>query len=190
MAYEVPSDQVTGGPQWIETDRFDVDARPPSTAKREEMLAMLRVLLADRFQLRLRHETKVVATYVLTVAKGGPKFGSQFHKLGEGQSLTDGRDANLNKGIPMGGTMSGFAFLLRQNMKTFDPGAGRGISDPDVSPVLDQTSLTGEYEIVVRIDTHEDWPTLLEHQLGLKLDLRKVPTDILVIESAAKPSAN
>lgn len=190
MAYAVSDYQVTGGPAWMEDARFDIDARPAAPATREQMLPMLRTLLAERFQLRLHHETKPVAMNVLTVAKGGPKFGPQFHPLSEGQNPTDGRDANLNKGIPMGGTMKGFAFLLRSNMQLFDPAEGRALSRQDVAPVLDQTGLDGEYEILLRTDTHEDWPALLEHQMGLALNLKKMPTDMLVIDSAAKPSGN
>ena len=190
MAYDVANYQVDGGPSWISDATFDIDARPAGAASREQMTAMLRTLLADRFQLRLHHETRSIEFNVLTVAKGGPRLGPQFHRLEDGQTLTDGRDANLNKGIPMGGTIKQFAFLLQQNMRVFDPAEGGGAAHQDVAPVLDQTGLSGEYDILLKTDVHEDWPALLEHQLGLALHLRKVPTDILIVDSAVKPSAN
>ena len=60
----------------------------------------------------------------------------------------------------------------------------------DIPPVLDQTGLSGTYDIVVDIGGEDGWPALLAHQLGLKLELRKVPTEIIVIDSAVKPAGN
>jgi len=186
MAYEVQDYQVTGGPSWVETERFDIDAKPAVAASRAEMMVMLRALLAERFQLRVRRESKPVATYVLTVAKGGPKFGPHFRKLGQGEQIT----TDPNKGLPLGGDMKGFVFLLRRNMQMFDPEKGGGVSAQDTPPVLDQTGLEGDYDIILNINTHEDWAGILEHQLGLKLELRKSPVEMLVIEHAERPSGN
>ena len=83
------------------------------------MTLMLRSLLTDRFQLMIHWENKTLATYVLTVAKGGPKFGPYFQRLKEGDPFppADGR-------IQLGGEMKNFAFLLRSNMRMFDPASG------------------------------------------------------------------
>jgi uncharacterized protein (TIGR03435 family) len=90
----------------------------------------------------------------------------------------------------MGGTIAQFVFLLQSNMRIFDPLEGRNVSAPDTPPVLDQTGLEGDFDILLKTDTHEDWPAIVEHQLGLKLELRKVPVEMLVIESASKPAEN
>jgi len=66
----------------------------------------------------------------------------------------------------------------------------RVMSPEDVPPVLDETGLTGRYDIILNADSHEDWSAMLEHQLGLKVELRKVPREIIVIDSAVKPSGN
>jgi uncharacterized protein (TIGR03435 family) len=55
---------------------------------------------------------------------------------------------------------------------------------------VDHTGLTGVYSILVSYGTHEEWPWILDHQLGLKLDLRKEPIEVMVIDHAAKPSQN
>jgi uncharacterized protein (TIGR03435 family) len=73
-AYAVEDYQVSGGPAWIDSARFDVEAKVGDRADRDQLLLMLRALLADRFKLALHRETKELAVYALVVAKGGPKF--------------------------------------------------------------------------------------------------------------------
>lgn len=72
-AYEVREVQIVG-PPWIETDRFVLDATMPPETTRDQWLAMLRNLLADRFRLTIRHETRNLPTYVLLLAKGGTRM--------------------------------------------------------------------------------------------------------------------
>jgi uncharacterized protein (TIGR03435 family) len=104
-------------------------------------------------------------------------------------NITDGRTADLSKGMPLGGAMKNLVLSLRRNMAMFDPLEGQNVQQ-DMPPILDETGLAGEYDILLKIDQHEDWPALLEHQLGLKLELRKMPVEMLVFESAARPSGN
>src|SRR5579864_2956247 len=74
QAYDVHNDQVEGGPPWAQTDSYDVQAKAPRASTKAELRAMLQTLLADRFQLKLRRETRTVAGYILSVDKGGPKL--------------------------------------------------------------------------------------------------------------------
>jgi uncharacterized protein (TIGR03435 family) len=104
--------------------------------------------------------------------------------------MADGRSSDPNKGILLGGSMKGFTFLLGRTMAIFDTAEQRGISPQDVPPIIDETGLEGEYEILLNTHVRDDWPALLENQLGLALTLRKTPTDILVIDSASEPSGN
>ena len=184
-AYGLQDYQLSGGPGWIENDRYDIDARPERPETPEQMLLMLRSLLVDRFQLRIHRETKTQATYVLTIAKGGPKFGAYFQRLKAGAAFppTEGR-------MQLGGDIKNFVFLLRANMRMFDPATGPVASGIDIPPILDHTGLTGAYSILVSYDTHEEWPAILEHQLGLKLNLRKELIEVLIVDHAIKPSEN
>jgi len=185
-AYGVQDYQLSGGPGWMETDRFDVEAKPAQAAGEEQMLLMLRSLLAERFQLSIRREMRPKGVYLLTLAKGGPKLGPYFHRIGEGDQFPpdDGR-------LQLGGPMSTFVFLLQRNMQSYDPSIRSPIVPPaDIPPILDRTGLTGEYSILVSYASHEEWPALLEHQLGLKLELRKEPVEMLIVERAARPTAN
>ena len=68
-AYDVDPEKVYGGPSWLEMDRFDLFAQTPPGATAEQRRLMLQALLADRFKLVLRHDTKPMAAYVLTAPK-------------------------------------------------------------------------------------------------------------------------
>jgi uncharacterized protein (TIGR03435 family) len=189
MAYGVQDYQVSGGPSWIAGDRFDVEAKPPQSVWQEQMILMLRALLAERFRLRLHHETKQLAAYALTPARNGPKFGPQFHKVDDAALAADLKDHDPNLGIPLGGTMQQFAFLIRQNMRSIHPPDSAWAAE--APPVIDQTGLQGVYSITLKIHgPTDDLPSDVEQQLGLKMDLRKIPVDVLVVDGAAKPSIN
>jgi uncharacterized protein (TIGR03435 family) len=192
LAYDVPpadAYRVTGGPEWAETDLYDVDARPATPSSRAEMMSMLRALLADRFHLSVHRETKDVLMNVLQAAKGGPKFGPQFHAIKDGDPPPSlGKFSLSNMAYP-GITIGAFLNRLRVLM-TRDPLTGAFVGVHDVEPLLDGTGLTGRYVIVLNGDSEEDWSAMLERQLGLKLDRRKVPVEMIVIDSAAKPAGN
>lgn len=74
QAYGVRDFQIVGGPDWLGSERYDIAAKPEGAATPEEVKAMMQGLFADRFKLRFHRETKELPTYVLVVAKGGPKF--------------------------------------------------------------------------------------------------------------------
>jgi Protein of unknown function (DUF3738)/BlaR1 peptidase M56 len=77
-AYGISNYQLIGAPEWVNSERYDIEARGPSTAGHKEMMLMLQTLLADRFAMRAHFETREMPAYILTVAKGGPKL----HLLG------------------------------------------------------------------------------------------------------------
>lgn len=73
IAYKVKSFQITG-PDWLKTERFDILAKLPEGANKDQVPQMLQALLADRFKLTIHRDTKDHAIYALVVAKGGPKM--------------------------------------------------------------------------------------------------------------------
>src|SRR5215510_10592051 len=77
-AYSLRSLQLTGGPRWVDSDRFDVDARTPTEANRDEIHVMLRALLAERFKLVVHKETKDQPIYALVLARSDGKLGPQL----------------------------------------------------------------------------------------------------------------
>jgi len=190
-AYGIEEFQIVGGPTWIESDRYDIDATVENPVARERMLSMLQALLADRFLLKLHHETKPIQRYVLVVAKNGPKFGPHFHPT-EKQS-TSGAGGSPTYQSPKDGlkayTMAHLAFFLSDNRDWWDPDATDG-SAQNPPPVLDQTALIGAYDIVLNWASRRDWLTAFEQETGLKLELRRIPSEVLVVDSAAKPTPN
>src|SRR5579863_4603750 len=76
LAYDVQETQIVGGPSWFATEKWDVEAKSVDEIPHsvEETRGMLQKLLQDRFALRIHRETQQRPAYVLTIAKGGPKF--------------------------------------------------------------------------------------------------------------------
>ena len=198
QAYDVRDFQITGGPGWIGSERFDINARaeglpervPPGT-----MRPYLRNLLEDRFKLKTHMETKEMPVYALVVDKTGPKLAPAAEGTAPGPMIRVGRGHLDGKGLPL-------QMLVHQ------------ISQQLGRRVIDKTGLTGTYDIVL------DWTpepgqggnplggppspdaiqaadnsgpsifTALQEQLGLRLESQKGPVPILVIDSVEKPSEN
>jgi uncharacterized protein (TIGR03435 family) len=190
VAYSVTDRQISGGPSWVGTDPYDIDARAAQPRTPEELHDMLARLIEERFQLRIRHEKKELPIYELVVDKNGPK-------------LTEHDPADLNH-PPMEATADGlkgtnvtmnyFAFVLS---RTLDRN------------VIDKTGLPARYDLTLQFaregpgrmggpeggrgPVEQDGPTIftaLREQLGLRLVPAKGPVDFLVIEHAEKPSDN
>jgi uncharacterized protein (TIGR03435 family) len=135
----------------------------------------LRQLLEQRFKLAVHREPKEVPGYALVAAKGGPK-------------LHPGAGASASGGIIYPGGIRG----PKWTMASF----AAALSSPVGRPVIDQTGIQGDYEIEVAYardgDTDSPLPsvfTALQEQLGLKLEPRRVPIEILVIDHAEKVPA-
>lgn len=152
---------------------------------RDQLTAKVRILLADRFQLKLHKETKEMPVYALTVAKNGPKFQPAANT---DVTRTGLRIRRGDTGKPeITGTRIPMEFLA----KTLSDQVGR--------TVIDQTGLQGNYDFKLTFapdmgqPTETDGPsifTALQEQLGLRLDSQKGPVEVLVIDSAQKASEN
>ena len=194
-AYDLNPKTISGGPAWIDADRFDIDAVTPGDIQptHDEQMAMLRHLLADRFQLTFHREQKEFAVYALELAKGGPKLKS---------AAAPDQPSILGPGVVYSQRIS----LPARNATTHDLASllQRAIVD---RPVVDRTGLTGHYDYdldwapdetqfggdVTSASTTAPTPplfTALQQQLGLRLEPTRLPISTLTIDSAQKPSAN
>jgi uncharacterized protein (TIGR03435 family) len=190
----VPAWKLSGGPGWLDTDTWDIAATlPPNMpADRQELMRqaylMLQALLADRFKLAVHRETRDQPVYELVVAKGGPKL----KPSGAEKSSDDKPNARNGKGHLEFHRLPVSALL---NYFYFQPGSG--MVD---RPVIDKTGLDGLYDFTLDW-TPDDAPpdpaapapsifTALEEQIGLKLEPRKAPFEIIVIDHAEKPAEN
>ncbi len=180
-AYTIAEDQILGGPKWIDDLRYDILAKADHPADEPELLTMLQPLLADRFKLKLHHETRVVSGYILTVAKGGIKAtvaDPNRHSSGNG-----------GRGFIDSGASQVSALTIRLSALL-----GR--------PVVDMTGDERKFDFHLRWNPDEtlagdstasDYPSLttaLQEQLGLRLESRKVNADVLVVDHAELPSDN
>src|ERR1017187_8871388 len=187
-AYTLENYQISGGPEWIDSAGFDVEAKSTDGANREQLLLMLRALLADRFKLRFHREKKELAVYALVVAKGGPKF----------QALTAGADSVPNKTdhMRLKDLPSLATFLTR--LSSDEPGFDRtGLTgqfdiDLDIGKIV-QEATQGEQAAepaAMRERMFEATVNAIQDELGLKLVPTKAPVELFVIDHAEKASAN
>jgi uncharacterized protein (TIGR03435 family) len=210
-AYDVNPFQIVG-PGWLESERFNVDATLPSDTTREQFRAMLRNLLAERFKLATHLETKEVSGYALVMIKSKMKI---RESAGPPAPANDGAPVALKLGsngyfIPP--ERQGVFFQLvgmRSARSTF-----RQVTMTELAntlqnqlkrPVTDATGLAAKYDFALSYATEgldlgsgrmpvgpggEEAPpdifSALTEQLGLKLDSKKVPTQVVVIDHIEK----
>ena len=188
FAYDVQTDQILGGPRWIDSDLFTIIARPnAATAPRAVddpgivLKQMLQSLLEDRFKLGIHRETRIEPIYDLVVTKAGPRLKNSAGPDANGRQGFFGRPGYwvaTNQGIgPLVGT------LTRQ--------LGR--------PVRDKTGLSGKYDFTLTYTpelsqaVNPDAPsvfTALEEQLGLTLESARGPVEMLIVDNAEKPQSD
>jgi uncharacterized protein (TIGR03435 family) len=186
-AYNVQRNQVSGGPHWLTSAPFDVEAKAAGDTElaMDRARPMLQAMLADRFKLKLRHENREVPAYDLVIIKGGPKFKENTDPAVKLGGMTTRVDPS---GVHMKATKSTMARLTVQ----LSLNAGR--------PVVDKTGLGAGYDFTL------DWAadnspaamdgsvatlfTALQEQLALKLEPSRTTQEFLVIESAETPSWN
>jgi uncharacterized protein (TIGR03435 family) len=162
---------------------YDIAAKAPGSdpPSRAELRRMLQTLLADRFNFRFHREPKEIPVYILTVAKGGPKFKP---------SAPDSTRRFL------GGVNGRNQTITATRYTVADLARSLGFVGAD-RPVLDRTGLTGEYDFRLEATPRRDVElgdisvhTAVQEQLGLKLESQRAPIEVLVVDRFDKPSAN
>jgi uncharacterized protein (TIGR03435 family) len=184
-AFSVKRYQLSGGPGWLDTERFNIDAKAEGDPTRQQMMAMLQTLLADRFQLKVHRQTREGDVYALVVVKGGPKLK---------ESTAQDSHIYLYRNTPP--EMPGVNYTYVGQKASMAMLAGR-LEEMEHRPVLDRTGLQGEYDFKLNYaidDNPETGPSIfsvLPEQLGLKLEGAKGPVEILVIDHVDRvPTAN
>jgi uncharacterized protein (TIGR03435 family) len=190
---QLPDDQLIGGPAWIASARYDIVADGPDGAQPPgAMLRMLQSLLADRFKLAAHHETRELPVYALVAARRDGTLGARLRPAEKG--AVNALRAGPGRITSMGTTIGSLADTLRRF-------AGRG--------VVDETGLTGYFAIDLEwaptpdqqtqrpggavLPVNGDGPSLftaLQEQLGLKLEPRRGPVDVLVLDAVHSPAEN
>lgn len=212
FAFDVGSDdQLPKEPAWIASEKFDIDAKIddsdveamsklPPDQKLEQYRLMMRTLLAERFRLRVGNHTKELPVFALVIAKGGPK-------------LTPSAAAAKQMPILAGGSR-GALKAVSVSMAMFSRWLS-GREDMSNRVVIDATGLTGTFDFTLNWTLENLRSTLqssagpgqgpagaaadslsssiftaIQEQLGLKLESRKAPVEVLVIDHVERPSPN
>jgi uncharacterized protein (TIGR03435 family) len=204
-AYGIPESRILGGPQWISSERFDIEAKTDSAVadrlrtlahdqRRIQTQAMFQQLLAGRFKLAVHWETRDLPVYAMAVAKKGPSLHPS--KQPDGHSGTSSNDGQFTA---QGLTLAQLADALTQELSRE---LGR--------VVIDKTGIQGRYDFALkwmpdtgaalmndRTDGSAALPdfgpsifTAIQEQLGLKLESTKGPVQVLVIDHVEMPSEN
>ena len=207
-AYGISQDLISGGPNWIASSRYDVEAKVAGADVAEwhsldlsQRNSMLQPLLADRFKLKVHKETKLRPIYELVIAKNGPKL----KEAKPGDTGTKGASRFSRPGMTL---------IARQGMPIAM--LADRLSETLHRTIVDKTGLTGKYDIVLEWAS-EDGPapmppgpggdhrgadsapppdsgpsifTAIQEQLGLKLQSTKGPVETLVIDHVEQLSEN
>ena len=193
-AYGLKDYQLEGVSEWMRTDRYDINAEAAAgtVPTEEQAKRMLQALLAERFQLKVHQETREKPVYALVVGKNGSRLKENPAGSGIVKFNRKGRDVEMVfTGTPIDSLISQFPRM---------PGIDR--------PVLDETGLSGKYDfqftltdvqLGMRVEQNgipaadADSATVftaLQDQLGLRLEPRKAPIQVFVIDRVERPSEN
>jgi uncharacterized protein (TIGR03435 family) len=200
-AYNITNYQLSGGPDWINSDKYAISAKVPDSVvaewqkkyNEEDVRSMMRSLLADRFALKVSHQTKELPVFALVVAKGGPKISPS--KDGASHGGNDGH----NEGYLEIEKMTDRPISMLIEVLSRQP-------ELEGRKIVDETGLTAVYSYTLTwtrqrplsdSDTgdtsNSSAPSLwdaVQQQLGLKLESKKAPVDTIVIEHIEKPRPN
>jgi uncharacterized protein (TIGR03435 family) len=185
--YDLDQGLISGGPKWVNSERFDVDAKFPNDLAQpsaEQGRQMLKSLLADRFQLAIHREQSEVSGFALVVAKNGPKMERADPDL-KGMKIRSSRNGHM---VALNVTMEAFA----KNLKPFIG-----------SLVADKTGLSGYFKFELdwapeqspstpepSTDDRPSFFAAVQQQLGLRLESTKIPISAVVIDHVDRPSEN
>jgi uncharacterized protein (TIGR03435 family) len=192
LMYRMPMQHITGGPSWLDSDLWTVDAKADRAYNTDDLHTMFQNLLADEFKLKFHKEVKEGPVYALMVEKSGPKM-----KVNDGPQDFE---------IPIQGGPGGVTIGKRVPMEYLCYVLGQMLRNDD-RPVIDKTGLTGNYDFTLTFlpdlppgfDKANLPPELLDRpnlfdalrqQLGLKLEPQKGPVTYYVIDSVEKPEGN
>jgi len=213
-AYQLQPDQLRGGPAWIDGDHWDILAalkdvpapRAPGTV--DDIILAVRALLADRFKLLLRNDVQPLPAYTLSRVRADGALGPQITRS---QLDCEALFAAASRGVPPPPADGRPLCEVRGRVGGIQAGGlplsmfVNALADRLQRVVIDRTGLTGAWDLALTYDpdssqlppgvpppvpdpSRPSLSTALQEQLGLKLESTRAPIDVLVIESAERPT--
>jgi uncharacterized protein (TIGR03435 family) len=184
-AYHVTEYQVTG-PAWLDSERYEITGKAAGPATEDQLRLMMLAMLQERFKLALHRQTKDFSVYVLVAGKNGPKV---HESTTEGETSIETNQKQMSVSVqraPVSQLVEMLSNVLR-------------------APVIDMTGLKGRYDVAVNVTKYaadmaaqgksvEATPMdplaliamVLQGELGLKLEAKKMPLDLLIVDHAEK----
>jgi uncharacterized protein (TIGR03435 family) len=197
-AFEMSPQAISGGPAWVDSDHWDIQAKTPGEIRPDlnEQMTMLRELLTERFKLTFHRELRRMRIYSLTVARGGPKL----------KESAISPDASPAGPPPLVFALSRRIVRLPARYATMSEFASVLQRSPLDRPVIDQTGLVGRYDFdlefapderlwggILKRPENSDKPDLfkaIREQIGLRLETTTGPVETIVIDAIERLSAN
>jgi uncharacterized protein (TIGR03435 family) len=201
--YKITDVQIVGGPDWLSTARFDVQAKAEHAESMDHLNIMFENMLADRFKLQFHRETRTLPEWVLSVDKNGPKM-----KPNSSSEPIDGAiQFSVAGTAPAPLTITGTGTNVDMKYLSWWLGIVITRFQQDDRPVVDQTGLKGSYDFTLTfapdlsgrtasngepLASYEgsNMADALRKQLGLKLESAKGPVEVFVIDHVEKPAEN
>lgn len=186
FSYSIDKHQIADAPDWAAKATYDIEGTTdtPGEPSLRQQQEMIRKLLTDRFQLEFHREKRPLSVYALQIEKGGPKLTPAAAPNAQPDQDANNHGTEVTQiytSASMADFILGMQFFLDR-------------------PIVDQTGLTGRYDLKLRYTYDESRAadadaspglfTAIREQLGLKLEATKAPTNVLVIDHVERPSEN
>lgn len=203
FAYELPDYRVVGGPDWVRTDLFEVNAKAETDVPPAQLRLMVQWLLGDRFGLAIHREPREMRFLALVLAHSDGHPGPYLHRMPDAPATCTRQEVDaIEKTRPKPSSGYGMAGTSCGSMASLAELASKLVG----TPVIDTTGLTGRWSLMLyyapdrnlgtlQIGTAPDpnlpsLPAALQEQAGLKLEPARGPVDVLVIDSVMQPTEN
>jgi uncharacterized protein (TIGR03435 family) len=199
-AYGIANYQLIGVPDWVQSERYDIEAKGAETSGQRDVMLMVQSLLADRFAMKAHFETRESAAYILTVAKGG----SKLHILNPEDCVP--HDSTKPDALSVPNVCGNNLQNLRGQVAVWRAthismrGVTGLLSRVLRGPVIDRTDIKGSFDINLQwtddlapTETPDAPPALssaLRETLGLELKSGRGPVEVLVVEHIERPTSN
>ncbi|HLK63367.1 MAG TPA: M56 family metallopeptidase [Bryobacteraceae bacterium] len=213
-AYSVQGFQVVGGPSWVNTDGYDIEAKPEVSTDQKRMWLMLQTLLADRFKLVMHRATQDLPVYDLQTVRGGPKLPAPVGgNCSEVMTWPPPGPGQPRPAPPCGpGLVKSGTGLTMEGISVSMPAFVKQLSLILGKEVIDKTGFTGRFALHLEfaiddalagipnpvgpssqpadINDRPSIRTAMQEQLGLKLQASTGPVDVFVIDHVERPGEN
>ena len=203
FAYDLKPYQILGGPDWVRRDVFHIDARAGFDAPADQIKQMVQSLLDDRFKLITHRAQRDMPYSALVVARADGRLGPYLRELPD--DCTPEAVAEARKEFPPRPRVDGPVMSIQCGTMSSLVDGINALSTAASPPMVDGTKLRGKFVIEMRASSMIPSPVAsvaasdpslpsftaaLEEQLGLKLEERRGPIDVVVIESVQQPTEN